>query len=820
MAVNIIAQSFYDAIVTGSGSTFPLFNIGESILVWTDVEFFTQINFTTANPLITGSTVNQNHLYGNGRFANVSVGDTLRITDSSGFFATAGNQNVTVLIKYSNNEIKVSDAIVSGLPMPNTSIYATAIIYNLTEIKSLDYLYNFIENSQAFTYQNLATSQQQSYKAANIHLSSFASPATLVPQGGNEWQIDSSWLSNSDVYRVSYDATNGRQVFRVRHSTIVTPLFLANQIVAAQNEIAPDYYLNGNCLKYICKVVGLRSLNDPNSLQETESNQGQLGNSGWFNEAFNGGAQDYFIQNVAYANGATILPTLNPYLTFGQTIQFDIYSPNGDFTPSMRLSIGGMKLPNNASEYQNNGRTLGQNFLFANVYGLVNGLTYANPYGAVDNFIDNWTATVSSANIIKVTVEVVFNTGTQTILTESLTPRFAFWATLADPTFTDVNICNKQAVWAGVKEFNTSVQPADTGIIQTFKRHYEDDASAGITGLVTTFKNDECVVESNIYGTWVETPTTQDEINLTNVACQLVVKRISDGAEFLLEDFQLATTVIYQSAVPVFNYNSNRIFRIPTTEIRKPITIEVVTIGSGNYQFKISYPFMIRWENWVALVNANTDFFNPAELNNGLNEDWEHYLNGDWEIYFRTAYDVVSSVSPYHFEKDLLIPINDYATNPDYITKKVESFTTGGTQLLASGLNYIQANNDTVIKATFEKSSGLLVANSRVVFGLEVRQQGGIGGRVRYSSVWETGNPLTWFVPFSGSIDKVLISQISANKVEAKAKLDCTLLPQGNITYTIVARLYETEPLPAVYKKMADGTLKIKTDGTTYKIMS
>jgi len=198
-----------------------------------------------------------------------------------------------------------------------------------------------------------------------------------------------------------------------------------------------------------------------------------------------------------------------------------------------------------------------------------------------------------------------------------------------------------------------------------------------------------------------------------------------------------------------------------------------------------------------------------------------HYLNGDWEIYFRTAYDVVSSVGPYHFEKDLLIPINDYATNPDYVTKKVESFTTGGTLLQSTGIDYIQANQNTVIKATFEKSGGLLVANCRVVFGLEVRQQGGIGGRVRYSSVWETANPLTWFIPFSGSIDKVLISQITADKVEAKATLDYTLLPQGNITYTVVARLYEVPaPInPEIYKKMSDGTYKVMSSGTS-KILS
>lgn len=826
MAVAIIGQTFYEGILAGtSSSNYSLFNIGEAILVYTDVEFYTQVSFSPASPLTTGNAGNQNHLFGSGKFANVSVGDTLRIVDTnvSNFFYNVNYQKVTVLVKYSNNEVLVSNPILSpSTPIPNSESYsATILMYNLTEIKSMDFSYNFIENNQAFTFQNLATSQNQLYKASNIHLSSAGSPVTMIPQGGQEWQISASWLANSDVYRVSYDTSNGRQIFRVRHSTIVSPLYIASQLTNTLNNIAPSYYLNGACLKYIVRISGLRSINDPNSLQFIESNPNQLGNSGWFNESFNGGAQDYFVQNVVYSDTLGVVDNLNPYIETGQTIEFEIYSPAGDFTAEdQRISIGGMKLPNIASEYQNNGRTMGTNFLFANVYGYVNGLSYANPYGNVDNFIDSWTAVVTSPNVISVIVDIVFVLGTQTIFSESATPRYAFWATLANPTELDVNTFNKQVIWDGVKDFNIEIEPKNTGINQVYKRHYEDAEDAGIIEDVTTFKNDECVVESFLYGTWAETPSNPDESNLTNIACQLVAKRISDGTEFLLEDWQYPITPIYQSGVPYINYSNNRIFNIPTTEIRKPITITVENISVGNNQFKISYPFMIRWESWVALIGANTDFFNTSEPNNGLNQDWFHYLTANWEIYFRTTADLYTSLSNYQFTKDLLIPINDYATNPDYITKTVESFTTGGTQLLASGLNYIQANNDTVIKATFEKSSGLLVANSRVVFGIEIEQQGGIGGRVRYSSVWETGNPLTWFVPFSGSIDKVLISQISANKVEAKATLDYTLLPQGTITYTIVARLYETEPLPAVYKKMADGTLKIKTDGTTYKIMS
>jgi len=820
MAATIIGQTFYEGIQGGaSSSNFSLFNIGESILAWTDVEFFTQVNFSAAVPLVTGSTINQNHLYGNNKFANVSVGDTIRIVDGSGFFATVNNQKVTVLIKYSNNEILVSNAIVSGAAMPNLLTAPTAVLYNLTEIQSLDFQYNFIQNGQPNQFNSLTTNQLQWFKADNIDASSSGSPVTMVPQGTPEWKPDAMNGTNvTDAYRVSYDTNTGRQVFRVRHSTIVTPLFLATQLSDAQNNIAPSYYLNGNCLKYVVRISGLRSINDPNSLQFAETNPNIIGNTGWFNESFNQGAQDYFIQNIEYFNNGVPATEISSFIGYNQSIEFDITSTSGDFAAMQRISIGGMKLPNQQSEYQNNGRSLTDNFLFANIYGFVNSGYYVNPHGNDGNFIHRWKADLTSANTIHVTIELILNAYTIGIFNESTTPRFCFWTTIANPALNTVLTQNKQVIWSGVKDCNNVVMPADVNCTQTFKRHYEDANSAGVTGLITTFKNDECVMESVISATWSQTPASVDEVTLTKIYQQVVAKRISDGAEFLLEDWQLPIPNIFQAGAPFINYSNNRVFNIPTTEIRKPITVTVIDASPtpANAKFKISYPFMIRWEDWVALLGVNSDFFNPSEPNNGQNQDWEHYLNSNWEIYFRTGYDVQSSVNSYHFDKDIIMPINDYATNPDYTVKKVETFTTGGTALLSTGINYIQASQNTVVRATFKKPTGLLIANCRVVFGIEIHQQGGIGGRVRFSSVWETAYPLTWFIPISGTDDKVVLAQLAADTIKAEAVLDYNTLPVGNIQYDIVARLYEVpSPIdPGKYKKMTDGTYKQMTTGT------
>lgn len=87
--------------------------------------------------------------------------------------------------------------------------------------------------------------------------------------------------------------------------------------------------------------------------------------------------------------------------------------------------------------------------------------------------------------------------------------------------------------------------------------------------------------------------------------------------------------------------------------------------------------------------------------------------------------------------------------------------------------------------------------------------------------MWETTFPLTWFVPISGIYDKVVLTQINSTTIKAEAVLDYNALPVGNITYDIVARIYEVEktPDPEFDKTMTDGTFKTTTDGN-YKTIA
>jgi hypothetical protein len=809
MAVNLLTREFFDRLRPNSPVNWSLFAVGDIIVVKSTFEVFTSIFFTVPAPLTTGNG-NQQLFNSSGKFSSFSTGDIIKISGPTGYFST--NNIFTIVNKLNNNTIVVSLSNLGNL-LPSNQSFSDVELNNLTEIKDIKYDFNLIENNESLNFNSKIDGSVQTLTASNVHLSNLFTPVLMVQQGNNEWKWSSNLGIINSCYRMNYDTDNGRQQFYIVHTILITPIFLAAQYNDFQQGIAPNYFLNTNCLKYVHRFTAMTNLLNPNQAQAGQS-LSEIGNSGWGNEIFNGGASRFQITNVVFRLGSSVQPNIILALGTGQSIEFDIESSTNEMAYGMKMTVGMIKCPNSESEYQNNGRYMDENFLFQLIGGFADGTdNFPFSFNPAILTVLKYNATFINANKIHIRIDLNIGADALAILQESTIPRFLFYATVSNPALTLGSNQNKETCWTQIYDYQVVKTPPSIDISQTYKRHYEGAADAGINGKITTFKNDECVMESLISGDFAEIPAV-GEANLTKIIQQIVAIR-ADGNEFIIEDWQLPFTAIWQQGNPFMNYTTNKVFRIPQAEIRKPITIQTVNIG-GDWKYKVSYPFMIRWENWIQLITANSDFFNPSQQQNGQNQDWEHYQDFTWKLYFRSSVEGITDGGSFTLNKDVLVEINDYATNPDYSAKTIETFNLAGVPLVAGGTNFIQSFAPTVVKATFTKAAGLLVANSRIVFGIEIHEQGGINGRVRYSSVWETTNPLTWFIPFSGSANKVVISQVGGTTVEARAVLDHNLLPAGNFIYSIVARIYEVPaPInPETYKKMEDGTYKLMEDGT------
>lgn len=774
MAVIITNRTITDKLRPSSDVNWSLFTIGEPLTITIDFEVFTYKTFTENSPLQYGHAPSANTYAlanSSGRLSDINVGDEIKIVDGATTFI------VTVMNVLSPN------LIITDYDFGSYSASSTAVIYNITPITGVGMPYGFIENAEILNFNSKVDGSFQKMYAIGLDAAN-TTPIPMVFDGLLPYQTGSATIEG-----VSYDTTTGKQVFRIIHETTVTPIYLANQLVDTQNEVAPTYYFNSRCLKHVYRIEAYGVYSNPNSRQWADCIQ-EIGNSGWFNEVFNGSARDYIITDVEINGSATDKLRLD---TTAQTIEFNINGTTGDFNNPYNILLGWAKLPNNQSEYQGNSRTFDENFLFTNTLLTEASIDFTpSTVGTTYESCTNVKYDYVNSNQLHITMTIQFNDAALAVMNESLTPRYTFWITLSNFVLTTAATQNKQAIYSGVYEtYNPSV--ADIVVIYPkFLRHYENVNDAGVEAGITTIKEDECVMYSSIFLFPLNFPLPTV---FTKVTQQIVAKK-NNGREFVIEDFQFNPSQVFSGDYQITNFSGTRVFQIPTTEPRKNVTISNCYADGDKIRFDIAYGFMIRWEYWIALIGANTDFYDINYPQNGLNQDWFRYQNADWGVYFRTVIDITYNGIPMSYKLDNLIEINDYESNVDFTTKDVESYTMSGNSLFDSVNSrwYIQSFANTQIKATFEKNAPLNINLCYVVFGIEIFEQGGIAGRQRYSSKWATNNPLTCFIPLTGiSGNKVELTQPASDTIVAKAVIDHTLLPQGNIIYKIVARLYEND---------------------------
>ena len=139
------------------------------------------------------------------------------------------------------------------------------------------------------------------------------------------------------------------------------------------------------------------------------------------------------------------------------------------------------------------------------------------------------------------------------------------------------------------------------------------------------------------------------------------------------ESFTLQQTSFNLSGIPLVNFQQvidleAPIFpSLPTTSVKRVATLSNdSSIDFGiNYGVKLYFPFIYRWEYWIAQLNANADFF-P----NNQTRDWVDYgTTGDWRL--RLVVDNARGENLYQYTD--LINILDYNSDAN-ILQQIELY--------------------------------------------------------------------------------------------------------------------------------------------------
>ncbi len=660
-------------------------------------------------------------------------------------------------------------------------------IFNATPLAGVRYAWNLLESGNNFNSKIDGEYQQAEYGLADCtDLTVKDMDFTGLPT----YQIGSVKLQG--LGGTVAGAGLSQQKFRITHDTVITPFFLSeqwndiNQLIP----VRPEYFEAANCLNYISQLKLGKSLNNPNGLQLLDIPI-DLSNTGWFNEKCNGGKSNYSITSLVLKKGTEVIDALE----FDADIEVKFRLTNTVETPfvnnTTKFIVGFNYLPEEETAYQNNARNLTTNFLFDSKLNTV-GSADANGdnFGTSMQIIKTVSAAFVSTSSIDVTLIVNVGADAEAILKEGDFSRYMIWCISEKAALSD-ELTNKANTLVQVSEFYTQLTTIDLIDSETlFIQHPFDDRSNGETSL-ELFLVDDVVADTNFSIDFTGKET--DGILITKIKQQLVLTHASE-ADIILEDFALNTSQYpLIGIVQNINFSQDRSFKIPNG-IRKTITIERnFDLDSGNvYNWRISYPFMFRWEYWIALAlqNVPAAIFDHTKPLDGLNQFWHRYNTiAGWSLNLRTVFEIEQNGEA--FEQEFLSPLTslDFNGSPLWTNTSIKSYNSDDVELANAGLKYIQGYQDVKIVASFEKTTGDVPDESDVGIVIWIEPYEGAGiDVIRMISSFQDVSPDSWFKSVDTS-NRVVIDK-TGSVFTGTCLVNYSKLPQNN-KYKIYARLYD-----------------------------
>jgi hypothetical protein len=690
---------------------------------------------------------------GGGMFTEFRSGDTILIQN-----AGANNGTYTNLIKIDNNTIRFIGTSFTA----NTS--STAEVYLVQTYSSIDYYYNLVDNS----------TQKYSNNSVGVAFS------PMIPKGFQSWHIGSA-----QIKRTSVSATYSN-IFQIEQEFYITPFFLAEFDL----NTFPNFFLNNNCLKFIFKIDAKAAFSD-NALVQTILFDSESGNTGYFNENYNTGLTNYSIANTTYTrlSDSQSLNAIQLIDTETTVIEFDVVNTvDSPFTASTDFVFSFINVPQDNTNYKQTATDLSYNFSFDRAKNTIG----AAPVSGVNGItIDGFEISLTSSSIAHVTCNILINTATYNRIS-SFDSKYLVAISTQDIALSPQN-SDGVTLSLDYRDFyvDLGLDAAITVDEETYIEHPYQTKIDGIS-LLESFTEDEVVGYKRFK---IDTSLATQPFTISEVRAGI---KATDGTnEFKLSEYKLPI-----QNVPIVNgiefIDAVQIipFKAPNTELVTKFSVkrDIASDAAPIYYYDVYFGWINRWEYWDANNNVNSDFFNIALANNGLNNNWERFDTLGYSLKFFVEWDLTvnGQTQTLSFESDFTI--NDYLSNPEWINEDIKTYDSSNNQLI-SGLNeYILGYDETIVVSEFEFNGvGGTPLNSEVdiIMRLEGYEIGGQFGSTRITSARATSTNTQWV-----SIDlsnEVVITSIG-NVFYGTAKIDNFAL-QNFTEFSITARIYDKRVL-------------------------
>lgn len=721
-------------------------------------------------------------------FSEFVVGDSIVVTGTA-----ANNGTYTIIEKLNNYTIRVSSTLTNVTDND-------CFIECQTDFTSLDFYYGLIENSEAINFLSKIDGQPMRYKKDVVTTSHVSMAAVGL------W---SSWrLGNVTVKEISPATSAYGQDFEFVHTFYIHPFFLYTNDLTTPS----TWFDVTKCLRY---VFAIRTQTSSAVLDGSLYKEFAIGsgNTGWINENLNTGVTNYSVSGVTFTKVSDSSSVDAVMLVTGDKTRVNFAINNATDTPfsngNTKVKVHIINIPYDPDEFQETTTELDDNFTFDTC---LNTLGSASVDGDFARCIDDFTCTYVS--------------------TSQITCQFDVNLALADYTRISGYADQKYLIAVTVQNHTKTIVNTDT---VTLAVSYDDyDLQAGTDDVVTAdswltyehpfFENigqdapDECFVEDerrSICTVKIDTSTSLYAPSLRSIECGVRLYNTSTGETVSLDGQYLDV-----SGNPLVNGLQFVDMEIPrshqamTTEDFKRILIrrEVGLDATDVWYYTVDFPFLVRWEDWIANPAIPTDFFDSSLEENGLNNDWSYFTVGDWQVqlYVDTTIRFNGVDTVYNLNKQI-IPYTYVSSPADWINPDIISYDTSDNDLLDNILGY----EDTKIVCQFEYAgtSAPTVDEVEFVLRLEPYQNGGRTISTRFSSVFELTSATQWE---STGVTNKIVKSINGNIYYAEALIENSLLQNFN-SFSITARIYDLRSVDNA-KLLEDGEFKLQEDGD-YKLL-
>jgi len=835
MSISISKQEFFDrwnGDTPGNGSDLLTGNIGDQIHV--------KVN-AYANWVVQGGGVDQDGI----QFENLggSIGTIEQLTGT--FWANdsfAINDIINVSNTTSNNGLykilSVNESIISveNYPTPNVNTFPggstldnDAVINGVTPIKKIDYKANLIPNSDEPFYDSLIDDTEQSFTARGldgtntvriINQSSSNAWLTGTPIELDEITGSSYVICNGVDASVGTEDGTGRalgnfQLFEIHHVFNITPEFKAEYFDANGTYRMEDlfdtesfkysYEIDGRYEDVSASQVRRQTTNDPNSniIQFLD-----FGNVGATGERLNGGEPYYSQQSVVFTDLGNAVVVDKLRASTETQVDVEVITSEANFTTGNKLDVRLYKIPVDQDDeddnYKETTTTYYENYDYSSIFITANGAAHTPAAGADTeraNHINNGaTATVISTSQIDLSFTVDDQFGAN---------KYAIVIATQDPSITDSSSTDRNNILLPVDTAEDDL--SDSSVLTTTigQLEFAQTDPANTTTSLTAFPEDNIVGVVNF-----AVDTAKNSLIQTISAVLVATHDTEDDFELERKDIDVSNAIT-SGGIQQIDVTIPRPFKMPSGDIRKDITIaRDAASDTGTFAaFQMLYPYKIRWEDFIENSNVNADaFFDSAELNDGLNQDWYRIASTlGWTIKFRFEISILNDGFTNNLQSDQSIALVDYEANVDW-TVAVETFNSDFSVNLG-GSTY--ASEDTGVRATFTYtgSESITTANSYVLLNVEEYQIGGSNNIREINSLYDHESGTPW-ISIDGD-NRAKFTDLGGNVFKAEAIISSGSFSDSPVKYSgRIGPLAVSSTTPPNAILQEDGFFWLQEDGS------